>query len=83
MRRLGAGLAVLLLGLAGCGPLSGNVATPTPAPVATSYVAPLQTQPPTPEATSAPTPVPEDDTSVPAIITVEPPLEAATATAQP
>jgi hypothetical protein len=75
-----AGFALMMLSACSAG---GNaVATPTAVPAATSYVAPLQTTAPTAQATSVPTPQPEDITSVPEIITVEPAAEI-TATSQP
>jgi hypothetical protein len=73
-------VGALLLLATSCRPIGASVVTPVPVPVATSYVAPLATGVPTPQQTVAPTPQPEDDTSVPSIITVEPPSEGATAT---
>lgn len=65
-------VGVFLLLATGCRPIGASVVTPVPVPVATSYVAPLATTVPTARSTVAPTAQPEDDTSVPSIITVEP-----------
>jgi hypothetical protein len=73
-------IAGMLLAATACRSIGASVATPVPVPVATSYVAPLVTTTPTAQPTVAPTPQPEDDTSVPSIITVEP---AASASATP
>ena len=75
----------LLCIVVGCSPLRADVATPTPVAAATSYVAPLATSVPTAAAaTEVSTAQPEDVTTLPSIITVEPAAETTvTATAQP
>ena len=76
----------LLCMVAACSPLRADVATPTPVAAATSYVAPLATSVPTAGAvtTEVSTAQPEDVTTLPSIITVEPAAETTvTATAQP
>ncbi len=75
MRRVGPAGVLLLLMLSGCRFVGEAIVTPTAVPAATSYVAPLQTPRLTAEATMLPTPQPEDITSLPEIITVEPATE--------